>query len=652
MHTVASRPCTAPRRPTAPRLRRARRGRRRDRLHRAGAAAAAGAPSGRAAHRWRPRRAATAARRLPALARLWNGSDHAARSRRARRARPTWCFSRCPTRRPPSSRRRSSTQGVRVIDLSGAFRLRDAAARARWYPETHAAAGGHGYGLTELERDGRAAARGWWPTRAAIRRRRCWRWRRWRAAGLLVPGADVIIDAKSGVSGAGKTPSERTHFSEVPRQPVGLRRVRPPARRRDRAGPRARPVTFTPHLVPLDRGILATIYVRVAPGTTEEALGDIYQRAYASERLRAAGRRGAAGDQARRAHELLRHRLARRPVGPRGARVGHRQPAEGRVGPGGAEHERDARRRTRRPGCCERSAGRRSSAASCSRSRRGSQTVVAAIARDRRAGHRCVDRARRRQGNRRGAEGAPASRSGRSTACGSPTTPTLDVVVAVLAGTVNTRLVAALTAAGVAAVGLTGADAAMRPGRAGAAAPHGGRPARRSRPRRRSRATPADAAADDAARRTGSSRSSRASASARDGRLFNVNADTFAGHLAARLRAPAAGDRRHDAPACSTSAAPRSPMLEPAAIDAADRASGTATAGMIAKLRACEHALARGVGDVVIVDGRDRAALEAAALGTRRRTRRGSCRRQRSRPRRRCVRDVTARRQRARGART
>src|SRR5207249_24286 len=45
----------------------------------------------------------------------------------------------------------------------------------------------------------------------------------------------------------------------------------------------AREVTFTPHLVPLDRGILATMYVRVAPGTTEEVLGDVFERAYAGE---------------------------------------------------------------------------------------------------------------------------------------------------------------------------------------------------------------------------------------------------------------------------------------------------------------------------------------------------------------------------------
>jgi N-acetyl-gamma-glutamyl-phosphate reductase len=97
-----------------------------------------------------------------------------------------------------------------------------------------------------------------------------------------VPGADVIVDAKSGVSGAGKTPSERTHFSECygSLSAYGVFAHRHGAEIEQGLG---RSVTFTPHLVPLDRGILATIYVRVPPGTTEEALGTIYQRAYADE---------------------------------------------------------------------------------------------------------------------------------------------------------------------------------------------------------------------------------------------------------------------------------------------------------------------------------------------------------------------------------
>jgi acetylglutamate kinase len=99
-----------------------------------------------------------------------------------------------------------------------------------------------------------------------------------------------------------------------------------------------------------------------------------------------------------------------------------------------------------------------------------------------------------------------------------------------------------------------------------------------------------------------------------DGGLFNVNADTFAGHLAARL-----GARRFviagTTPGVLGADGATLPVL---GADAIGRlvGDGTATAGMIAKLRACEHALAGGVDDVVIVDGRDRAALEAAATSS------------------------------------
>ena len=107
----------------------------------------------------------------------------------------------------------------------------------------------------------------------------------------------------------------------------------------------------------------------------------------------------------------------------------------------------------------------------------------------------------------------------------------------------------------------------------------------------------------------------------RDGRLFNVNADTFAGHLAARL-----GARRlviaGTTPGVLDADGATLPVLGADAI-ARLVGDGTATAGMIAKLRACEHALAGGVDDVVIVDGRDRAALEGAARAARRRRRRG-----------------------------
>jgi len=169
--------------------------------------------------------------------------------------------------------------GVRVIDLSGAFRLRGQAARAKWYPETQRMPPGVAYGLTERERGAVARAQvvanpGCYPTATLLALSPL------VEAGLLLPQSDVIVDAKSGVSGAGKTPSERTHFSEVhgSMAAYGVFNHRHGAEIEQGAG---RMVTFTPHLLPIDRGILATIYVRVAPGTTEQAIGDALEHAYA-----------------------------------------------------------------------------------------------------------------------------------------------------------------------------------------------------------------------------------------------------------------------------------------------------------------------------------------------------------------------------------
>jgi N-acetyl-gamma-glutamyl-phosphate reductase len=171
--------------------------------------------------------------------------------------------------------------GVRVVDLSGAFRLRDQAMRARWYPETHELPGGLAYGLTELERPAVAAARlvanpGCYPTSTILPLAPL------VAAGLLVTNSDIVVDAKSGVSGAGKTPSERTHFSEVHGSvsAYGVFGHRHGAEIEQGVG---RSVNFVPHLMPLDRGILSTIYVRLAPGTTEEALASVYEQSYGGQ---------------------------------------------------------------------------------------------------------------------------------------------------------------------------------------------------------------------------------------------------------------------------------------------------------------------------------------------------------------------------------
>ena len=188
--------------------------------------------------------------------------------------------------------------------------------------------------------------------------------------------------------------------------------------------------------------------------------------------------------------------------------------------------------------------------------------------------------------------------------------PTLDVVVSVLAGAVNTRFVAALQAAGVAAVGLTGADGAC--GLSVAAPPHRSVDGRVVDLGRVGVPAPdADMRLLQSLGREGFVPVIASIGVDRDGRLFNVNADTFAGHLAARLgaaRLVIAGTT----PGVLDGAGATLPELDADSIAALidDR---TATAGMIAKLRACAHAIAGGVDAVVIVDGRDRADLEAAA---------------------------------------
>jgi len=224
--------------------------------------------------------ATSSARRLPALARVWDGVITPLEPGVLRRDADL-VFLALPDMAAAELAPTLIDEGVRVIDLSGAFRLRDQTVRARWYPESRRLPVDVAYGLTEHERAAVGNARlvanpGCYPTAALLPLVPL------AAASLLVPGADVIVDAKSGVSGAGKTPSERTHFSECygSLSAYGVFAHRHGAEIEQGLG---RSVTFTPHLVPLDRGILATIYVRVPPGTTEEALGDIYQRAYAGE---------------------------------------------------------------------------------------------------------------------------------------------------------------------------------------------------------------------------------------------------------------------------------------------------------------------------------------------------------------------------------
>lgn len=170
------------------------------------------------------------------------------------------------------------TRGVIVLDLSADFRLRDVAEHERWYGKHHAPelVPGSVYGLCELHREAirkadLVAVPGCFPTASILALAPILR------AGLAEPGP-IVIDAKSGVSGAGREATERTHFSETAE---GIRAYKIAGAHRHTAeieetlsglGAGAIRVTFTPHLAPMTRGILSTSYVRVRPGVDAERI--------------------------------------------------------------------------------------------------------------------------------------------------------------------------------------------------------------------------------------------------------------------------------------------------------------------------------------------------------------------------------------------
>jgi N-acetyl-gamma-glutamyl-phosphate reductase len=222
----------------------------------------------------------SAARPLPRLARVWNGAIEPLSTDRLK-ASVDLAFLAVPEKAAATLAPPLVDAGVRVIDLSGAFRIRDAGARARWYPDTTALPPGAAYGLTEhYKTDVRAAALvanpGCYPTAALLALLPLVK------HGLLDAAAGVVVDAKSGISGAGRVPSERTHFSENHGSvsAYGVFGHRHVAEMEQELGAN---VTFVPHLVPLDRGILETIYVRLQGGSTAEQIADAFTSAYADE---------------------------------------------------------------------------------------------------------------------------------------------------------------------------------------------------------------------------------------------------------------------------------------------------------------------------------------------------------------------------------
>ena len=172
--------------------------------------------------------------------------------------------------------------GITVIDLSGAFRLRDPALYPKFYGFEHLRPdllSQAFYGLPELSRAPRGtrliANPGCYPTAAALALAPL------VEAGLLAPGP-LIVDAASGVTWAGRKATEDFSFAEVDEDFRAYRVLRH-QHQPEMAQTLGRPLTFTPHLLPVKRGILATCYGRLAPGRKAAELKEAFLHKYASE---------------------------------------------------------------------------------------------------------------------------------------------------------------------------------------------------------------------------------------------------------------------------------------------------------------------------------------------------------------------------------
>ena len=177
--------------------------------------------------------------------------------------------------------------GAKVVDLSGAFRLRTSDAYARWYHEPHTAPEllkEAVYGLPEFCRARIPSARlvanpGCYPTAANLAILPL------IEAGVVDRQAGIVCDAKSGVSGAGRKPSLKTSFCEVAGNfsAYSVLHHRHVAEVLMTSGLEEREFSFTAQLLPVDRGILETIYLRVPRGTTAARLLEIYEKRFAGE---------------------------------------------------------------------------------------------------------------------------------------------------------------------------------------------------------------------------------------------------------------------------------------------------------------------------------------------------------------------------------
>jgi N-acetyl-gamma-glutamyl-phosphate reductase len=176
-------------------------------------------------------------------------------------------------------------QGVLVVDLSADFRLRDIETYRRWYGE-HGAPELFGtgvYGLTELYRDQLREAKlvatpGCYPTASVL-----------GLAPLAERGllADVVVNAMQGVSGAGRGGGDEMHYASMDENAFAYKaeghRHRPEIEQELAALGSPAPVTFVPHLLPLDQGELASCYAQTTEPISREAVQALYRERYADE---------------------------------------------------------------------------------------------------------------------------------------------------------------------------------------------------------------------------------------------------------------------------------------------------------------------------------------------------------------------------------
>ncbi len=180
--------------------------------------------------------------------------------------------------------------GVRAIDLSADFRLKDAEAYERWYQTPHTAREllkEAVYGLPEIHRSEIREARlvanpGCYPTSVILALYPL-------VSNGLLADKRVIVDAKSGVSGAGRGLKLTTHFVEANENisPYSIghthRHISEMEQELNRAGNGPYHITFSPHLTPLNQGILSTVYINVKTSHDHDQLFNLYHRTYEDE---------------------------------------------------------------------------------------------------------------------------------------------------------------------------------------------------------------------------------------------------------------------------------------------------------------------------------------------------------------------------------